>query len=152
MADPIVAAPSIKDIERAIEMQAAKPNPDLKVIKELVETSRIILEQSGGPMRAPTTQEFVSQEVGQESKLKQALLGASTTPVRMVQGLGGLPAPTMGPSAMPTGRYSAPTLPPSPNTSKHWLRRIARLRTLTACSANLAQMLPSQRIRNKHEN
>ena len=111
MADPIVAAPSIKDIERAIEMEAAKPNPDLNVIKELVGTSKIILEQSGGPMRAPTTQEFVSQEVGQEPKWKQALLGASTTPVRMVQGLGGLPAPTMGPSAMPTGRYSAPTLP-----------------------------------------
>lgn len=112
MADPIVAAPSIKDIERAIEMEAAKPNPNLNVIKELVGTSRIILEQSGGPMRAPTTQELVSQEVGQESKLKQVLLGASTAPVRMMQGLGGLPAPTMGPSAMPTGRYSAPTLPP----------------------------------------
>ena len=94
MADPIVAAPSIKDIERAIEMQAAKPNPDLKVIKELVETSRIILEQSGGPMRAPTTQELVSQEVGQEPKWKQALLGASTTPVRMVQGIKGLILPS----------------------------------------------------------
>jgi hypothetical protein len=94
MADPIVAAPSIKDIERAIEMEAAKPNPNFDVIKELVGTSRIILEQSGGPMRAPTTQEFVSQEVGQESKLKQALLGASTTPVRMMQGIKGLILPS----------------------------------------------------------
>ena len=94
MADPIVAAPSIKDIERAIEMEAAKPNPNLNVIKELVGTSRIILEQSGGPIRAPTTQELVSQEVGQESKLKQALLGASTAPVRMMQGVRGLILPS----------------------------------------------------------
>ena len=94
MADPIVAAPSIKDIERAIEMEAAKPNPNLNVIKELVGTSRIILEQSGGPMRAPTTQELVSQEVGQEPKWKQALLGASTAPVRMMQGVRGLILPS----------------------------------------------------------
>ena len=131
MADPIVAAPSIKDIERAIEMQAAKPNPDLKVIKELVETSRIILEQSGGPIRAPTTQELVSQEVGQEPKWKQALLGASTTPVRMVQGLGGLPAPTMGSSAMPTGRYSAPTLPPGQRGTQQEIEDVKMIRGAT---------------------
>jgi hypothetical protein len=131
MTDPIVAAPSIKDIERAIEMEAAKPNPDLNVIKELVGTSRIILEQSGGPMRAPTTQEFVSQEVGQEPKWKQALLGASTTPVRMVQGLGGLPAPTMGPSAMPTGRYSAPTLPPGQKGTPQEIEDVKMIRGAT---------------------
>ena len=131
MADPIVAAPSIKDIERAIEMEAAKPNPDLNVIKELVGTSKIILEQSGGPMRAPTTQEFVSQEVGQEPKWKQALLGASTTPVRMVQGLGGLPAPTMGPSAMPTGRYSAPTLPPGQRGTPQEIEDVKMIRGAT---------------------
>ena len=131
MADPIVAAPSIKDIERAIEMEAAKPNPNLNVIKELVGTSRIILEQSGGPMRAPTTQELVSQEVGQESKLKQALLGASTAPVRMVQGLGGLPAPTMGPSAMPTGRYSAPTLPPGQRGTQQEIEDVKMIRGAT---------------------
>ena len=131
MADPIVAAPSIKDIERAIEMQAAKPNPNFDVIKELVGTSRIILEQSGGPMRAPTTQEFVSQEVGQEPKWKQALLGASTTPVRMVQGLGGLPAPTMGPSAMPTGRYSAPTLPPGQRGTPQEIEDVKMIRGAT---------------------
>ena len=131
MADPIVAAPSIKDIERAIEMEAAKPNPNLDVIKELVGTSRIILEQSGGPMRAPTTQEFVSQEVGQESKLKQALLGASTTPVRMMQGLGSLPAPTMGPSAMPTGRYSAPTLPPGQRGTQQEIEDVKMIRGAT---------------------
>ena len=131
MADPIVAAPSIKDIERAIEMEAAKPNPNLNVIKELVGTSRIILEQSGGPMRAPTTQELVSQEVGQESKLKQALLGASTAPVRMVQGLGGLPAPTMGPSAMPTGRYSAPTLPPGQKGTQQEIEDVKMIRGAT---------------------
>ena len=44
--------------------------------------------------------------------------------------------------------HSAPTLPPSLNTSKHWLRRIARLQTLTACSANLAQMLRVSRMQN----
>ena len=131
MADPIVAAPSIKDIERAIEMEAAKPNPNLNVIKELVGTSRIILEQSGGPMRAPTTQEFVSQEVGQEPRWKQALLGASTTPVRMVQGLGGLPAPTMGPSAMPTGRYSAPTLPPGQRGTQQEIEDVKMIRGAT---------------------
>jgi len=131
MADPIVAAPSIKDIERAIEMEAAKPNPNFDVIKELVGTSRIILEQSGGPMRAPTTQEFVSQEVGQESKLKQALLGASTTPVRMMQGLGSLPAPTMGPSAMPTGRYSAPTLPPGQRGTPQEIEDVKMIRGAT---------------------
>lgn len=131
MADPIVAAPSIKDIERAIEMEAAKPNPNLNVIKELVGTSRIILEQSGGPMRAPTTQELVSQEVGQESKLKQALLGASTTPVRIMQGLGGLPAPTMGPSAMPTGRYSAPTLPPGQKSTQQEIEDVKMIRGAT---------------------
>ena len=43
---PIVAAPSIRDIERAIEMEAAKPNPNLSVIKELVDTSKTILQQS----------------------------------------------------------------------------------------------------------
>jgi hypothetical protein len=131
MADPIVAAPSIKDIERAIEMEAAKPNPNFDVIKELVGTSRIILEQSGGPMRAPTTQEFVSQEVGQEPKWKQALLGASTTPVRMVQGLGGLPAPTMGPSSMPTGRYSAPTLPPGQRGTQQEIEDVKMIRGAT---------------------
>lgn len=131
MADSIVAAPSIKDIERAIEMEAAKPNPNLNVIKELVGTSRIILEQSGGPMRAPTTQEFVSQEVGQEPRWKQALLGASTTPVRMVQGLGGLPAPTMGPSAMPTGRYSAPTLPPGQRGTPQEIEDVKMIRGAT---------------------
>ena len=31
MADPIVAAPSIRDIERSIEMEASKPNPNLCV-------------------------------------------------------------------------------------------------------------------------
>ena len=131
MADPIVAAPSIKDIERAIEMQAAKSNPDLKVIKELVETSKIILEQSGGPMRAPTTQELVSKEVEQEPKWKQALLGASTTPVRIMQGLGGLPAPTMGPSAMPTGRYSAPTLPPGQKGTQQEIEDVKMIRGAT---------------------
>ena len=131
MADPIVAAPSIKDIERAIEMEAAKPNPNLNVIKELVGTSRIILEQSGGPMRAPTTQELVSQEVGQEPKWKQALLGASTTPVRIMQGLGGLPAPTMGPSAMPTGRYSAPTLPPGQKSTQQEIEDVKMIRGAT---------------------
>ena len=131
MANPIVAAPSIKDIERAIEMEAAKPNPDLKVIKELVGTSKIILEQSGGPMRAPTTQEFVSQKVGQEPKWKQALLGASTTPVRIMQGLGGLPAPTMGPSAMPTGRYSAPTLPPGQKGTQQEIEDVKMIRGAT---------------------
>ena len=131
MADPIVAAPSIKDIERAIEMEAAKSNPDLNVIKELVGTSKIILEQSGGPMRAPTTQELVSKEVEQEPKWKQALLGASTTPVRMVQGLGGLPAPTMGPSAMPTGRYSAPTLPPGQKGTQQEIEDVKMIRGAT---------------------
>ena len=131
MADPIVAAPSIKDIERAIEMEAAKPNPNLNVIKELVGTSRIILEQSGGPMRAPTTQELVSQEVGQEPKWKQVLLGASTAPVRMVQGAGGLPAPTMGPSAMPTGRYSAPTLPPGQRGTPQEIEDVKMIRGAT---------------------
>ena len=113
----IIAAPSIKDIERAIEIETANPNPNLSVIKELVDASKIILQQAGVRTRNPTIQERVSQEVGKESKFKQALLGASTTPVRMMQGVEGalesLPAPIMGPSAMPTGRYSAPTLPPS---------------------------------------
>ena len=113
----IIAAPSIKDIERAIEIETANPNPNLSVIKELVDASKIILQQAGVRTRDPTIQERVSQEVGKESKFKQALLGASTTPVRMMQGVEGalesLPAPIMGPSAMPTGRYSAPTLPPS---------------------------------------
>ena len=131
MADPIVAAPSIKDIERAIEMEAAKSNPDLNVIKELVGTSKIILEQSGGPMRAPTTQELVSKEVEQEPKWKQALLGASTTPVRIMQGLGGLPAPTMGPSAMPTGRYSAPTLPPGQKGTQQEIEDVKMIRGAT---------------------
>lgn len=131
MADPIVAAPSIKDIERAIEMEAAKSNPDLNVIKELVGTSKIILEQSGGPMRAPTTQELVSKEVEQEPKWKQALLGASTTPVRIMQGLGGLPAPTMGPSAIPTGRYSAPTLPPGQKSTQQEIEDVKMIRGAT---------------------
>jgi hypothetical protein len=95
---PIVAAPSIRDIERAIEMEAAKPNPNLSVIKELVDTSKIILQQSGGPLRQPTMQERVSAEIGKEPAFKQVLLGASTTPVRMVQGVSGLVLP---PAARP---------------------------------------------------
>jgi hypothetical protein len=137
MADPIVAAPSIKNIERAIEMEASKPNPNLSVIKELVETSKIILQQSGGPLRAPTTQELVSQEVAQEPKWKQALLGASTTPVRMVQGVGGLPAPAMGPPdggsglALPTGRYGAPTLPPGERGTLQQVEDVKMIRGAT---------------------
>jgi len=131
MADPIVAAPSIKDIERAIEMEASKPNPNLSVIKELVDTSKIILQQSGGPLRAPTTQELVSQEVGKESKLTQALLGASTAPVQIMQGVGGLPSPKMGPVSMPTGRYSAPTLPPSAKVTPQEIQDVKMIREAT---------------------
>ena len=137
MANPIVAAPSIRDIERAIEMEAAKPNPNLSVIKELVDASKIILQQSGEPLRAPTTQELVSQEIAQEPKWKQALLGASTTPVRMVQGVGGLPAPAMGPSdggsglALPTGRYGAPTLPPGERGTPQQVEDVKMIRGAT---------------------
>jgi hypothetical protein len=108
---PIVAAPSIRDIERAIQMEAAKPEPNLKVINELIDVSKTILQQSGGPLRQPTIPERITAEISAEPAWKQALLGASTTPVRMVQGAGTMPAPVMGPSTMPTGRYSAPTLP-----------------------------------------
>ena len=134
MADPIVAAPSIRDIERAIEMEASKPNPNLSVIKELVDTSKIILQQSGGPIRAPTTQELVSQEVGKESKLTQALLGASTAPVQIMQGVRSLPAPPapkMGPVSMPTGRYSAPTLPPSDRVTPQEIQDVKMIREAT---------------------
>ena len=131
MADPIVAAPSIKDIERAIEMEVSKPNPNLSVIKELVDTSKTILQQSGGPIRAPTTQELVSQEVGKESKLTQALLGASTAPVQIMQGVGGLPAPKMGSVSMPTGRYSAPTLPPSAKVTPQEIEDVKMIRGAT---------------------
>ena len=108
---PIVAAPSIRDIERAIQMEAAKPEPNLKVINEFIDVSKTILQQSGGPLRQPTIPERITAEISAEPAWKQALLGASTTPVRMVQGAGTMPAPVMGPSTMPTGRYSAPTLP-----------------------------------------
>ena len=108
---PIVAAPSIRDIERAIQMEAARPEPNLKVINELIDVSKTILQQSGGPLRQPTIPERVTAEISKEPAWKQALLGASTTPVKMVQGAGTMPAPVMGPSTMPTGRYSAPTLP-----------------------------------------
>lgn len=134
MADPIVAAPSIRDIERAIEMEASKPNPNLSVIKELVDTSKTILQQSGGPIRAPTTQELVSQEVGKESKLTQALLGASTAPVQIMQGVRSLPAPPapkMGPVSMPTGRYSAPTLPPSDRVTPQEIQDVKMIREAT---------------------
>ena len=90
---PIVAAPSIRDIERAIEMEAAKPNPNFNVIKELVDTSKTILQQSGGPLRQPTIPERVTAEISKEPTWKQILLGASTTPVRMVQGVSGLILP-----------------------------------------------------------
>ena len=90
---PIVAAPSIRDIERAIEMEAAKPNPNLSVIKELVDTSKTILQQSGGPLRQPTIPERVTAEISKEPTWKQILLGASTTPVKMVQGVSGLILP-----------------------------------------------------------
>ena len=131
MADPIVAAPSIKDIERAIEMEAAKSSPDFNVIKELVDTSKIILQQSGGPLRAPTTQELVSQEIGQEPKWKQALLGASTAPVRVMQGVGGLPSPTMGPTALPMGRYSTQTLPPGEKSTPQEIEDVKMIRGAT---------------------
>lgn len=131
MADPIVAAPSIKDIERAIEIEVSKPNPNLSVIKELVDASKTILQQSGGPIRAPTTQELVSQEVGKESKLTQALLGASTAPVQIMQGIGGLPAPKMGPVSMPTGRYSAATLPPSAKVTPQEIEDVKMIRGAT---------------------
>ena len=109
---PIVAAPSIRDIERAIQMEAAKPEPNLKVINELIDVSKTILQQSGGPLRQPTIPERVTAEISAEPAWKQALLGASTTPVRMAQGVETLlPSQVMGPSTMPTGRYSAPTLP-----------------------------------------
>lgn len=96
---PIVAAPSIKDIERAIEMEAANPNPNLAAIKELLDISKTILRQSSGPVREPTFPERLSQEVGKEPGWKQVLLGASTTPVKMVQGVGSLILPSsIGPS------------------------------------------------------
>ena len=128
---PIVAAPSIKDIERAIEMEAAKPNPNLSVIKELVDTSKTILQQSGGPLRQPTIPERVTAEISKEPAWKQALLGASTTPVRMVQGAGTMPAPVMGPSTMPTGRYSAPTLPQGEKFTPQDIEQVKMIREAT---------------------
>ena len=60
---PIVAAPSIRDIERAIQMEAARPEPNLKVINELIDVSKTILQQSGGPLRQPTIPERVTAEI-----------------------------------------------------------------------------------------
>lgn len=91
---PIVAAPSIRDIERAIQMEAARPEPNLKVINELIDVSKTILQQSGGPLRQPTIPERVTAEIKKEPAWKQVLLGASTTPVRMVQGVSGLILPS----------------------------------------------------------
>ena len=129
---PIVAAPSIKDIERAIEMEAAKPNPNLSVIKELVDTSKTILQQSGGPLRQPTIPERVTAEISKEPAWKQALLGASTTPVRMAQGVETLlPSQVMGPSTMPTGRYSAPTLPQREKFTPQDIEQVKMIREAT---------------------
>ena len=91
---PIIAAPSIRDIERAIQMEAARPEPNLKVINELIDVSKTILQQSGGPLRQPTIPERVTTEISKEPTWKQILLGASTTPVRMVQGVSGLILPS----------------------------------------------------------
>ena len=129
---PIVAAPSIKDIERAIEMEAAKPNPNLSVIKELVDTSKTILQQSGGPLRQPTIPERVTAEISKEPAWKQALLGASTTPVRMAQGVETLlPSQVMGPSTMLTGRYSAPTLPQREKFTPQDIEQVKMIREAT---------------------
>ena len=128
---PIVAAPSIKDIERAIQMEAAKPEPNLKVINELIDVSKTILQQSGGPLRQPTIPERVTAEISKEPAWKQALLGASTTPVRMVQGAGTMPAPVMGPSTMPTGRYSAPTLPQGEKFTPQDIEQVKMIREAT---------------------
>ena len=117
MAEPIISAPSVKDLERAIEIEAAKSNPDFNVIKELVDASKTILEQSGGPLRPPTKQETISKYVSQEPVSKQLLRGIQTAPERAFQGLfSGSDA--MQPVATPTGRYSAPTLPPAPAPTK----------------------------------
>ena len=128
---PIVAAPSIRDIERAIQMEAAKPEPNLKVINELIDVSKTILQQSGGPLRQPTIPERVTAEISKEPAWKQALLGASTTPVRMVQGAGTMPAPVMGPSTMPTGRYSAPTLPQGEKFTPQDIEQVKMIREAT---------------------
>ena len=87
MAESIISAPSVKDLERAIEIEAAKSNPDFNVIKELVDASKTILEQSGGPLRPPTKQETISKYVSQEPVSKQLLRGIQTAPERAFQGL-----------------------------------------------------------------
>ena len=130
MAESIISAPSVKDLERAIEIEAAKSNPDFNVIKELVDASKTILEQSGGPLRPPTKQETISKYVSQEPISKQLLRGIQTAPERAFQGLfSGSDA--MQPVATPTGRYSAPTLPPAPAPTKEEIEQTKMIRQAT---------------------
>tara|TARA_R110000822_G_scaffold42820_7_gene116098 strand:+ start:3502 stop:5370 length:1869 start_codon:yes stop_codon:yes gene_type:complete len=91
MAETVISSPSIKQIEDAINAEAQKPNPNLKVMRELLDMSRGVLSSAGvNPAGPPTLQERVSEEVRAEPTYKQALIGAGTVLPRAAQGLRGI--------------------------------------------------------------
>jgi len=91
MAETVISSPSIKQIEDAINAEAQKPNPNLEVMRELLDMSRGVLSSAGvKPAGPPTLQERVSEEVRAEPTYKQALIGAGTVLPSAAQGLRGI--------------------------------------------------------------
>lgn len=91
MAENLITSPSIKQIEDAINAEAAKPNPDLAAMRELLDMSRNVLSSGGvRPAGPPSMQEQVSAEVRAEPTYKQALIGAGTVLPRAAQGIRGI--------------------------------------------------------------
>lgn len=126
---PIVSAPSIKDIERAIELESAKPNPDLAVVRELLDVSKVMLQQSGGKLRQPSQQEAITAMVAKDPGINQFFGGMGTAPARAWQGLVGA-APTMGPAPLP-GRYGPATLAPGDSPAPDDIKTTKMIRQAT---------------------
>jgi hypothetical protein len=89
MTKGLMRSPTLSDIESAIEFEAAKKQPDLSVIKELIETSKTLL-QGAGADKPFTDQERVSQVIKEESGPGQFRIGMGTVLPRAAQGLRGI--------------------------------------------------------------
>ena len=85
----LMRTPTLRDIEKAIQFEAEKKQPDLSVIKELLETSKTLLQDAGAD-KPFTDQERVSQVIKEESGPGQFRIGMGTVLPRAFQGLRGI--------------------------------------------------------------
>lgn len=89
MTNGLMRGTTLRDIESAIEFEAAKTQPDLLVIKELIETSQTLLRAEGAD-KPFTEQERVSKVIREESGPEQFRIGMGTVLPRVGQGLRGI--------------------------------------------------------------